>query len=185
MQIGTFAFCAFWLIAQPAIAATPSDFTDCGSNDLDRQIAGCSHIIEERLLPAETLARAHHFRGLAREHKGEFAEALADYNEAIRLGPEVATVYWWRPAKCSACSTPFAGSWRPEYGYRSRFAPRATVADPPRAAAKSMWLEEIVVAATKKDFMRTHVFECSGRAQFGEHDVSIDEGSARGDWLVC
>jgi hypothetical protein len=40
MQIGTFGICAFWLIAQPAMAATPSDFTDCGSNDLDRQIRG-------------------------------------------------------------------------------------------------------------------------------------------------
>jgi tetratricopeptide (TPR) repeat protein len=96
MHIGTFAICAFWLIAQLATAATPLDFTDCGSHDLDRQIARCSHIIEEPLFPAETLARAHHFRGLAHENKGEFAEALADYDEAIRLGPEVATVYFSR-----------------------------------------------------------------------------------------
>lgn len=96
MRIGTFAICAFWLIARPAVAATPSDFTDCGSHDINRQIAGCSHIIEEPLFPAETLARAHHVRGLAREHKGEIAEALADYNEAIRLEPEVATVYFSR-----------------------------------------------------------------------------------------
>ena|ERR1700677_2501287 len=58
MHIRTFAICAFWLIAQPALAATPSDLTDCGSQDPNRQIAGCSHVIEERLFPAETCESA-------------------------------------------------------------------------------------------------------------------------------
>ena len=47
-----------------------------------------------------------------------------------------------------------------------------------------MSFEEIVVAAKKKDFMRACILSVRARNR-REHDVSIDEGSVRGDCLVC
>ena len=43
-----------------------------------------------------TRAYPYNFRGVARQERGDFEGALADYSEAIRLQPQYATAYYHR-----------------------------------------------------------------------------------------
>jgi len=76
---------------RPALAdATSSDVaSDCFSDDSLRRIPGCSALLEggARLSTTER-SLAHAMRALAYSLQGQFAAALKDYDEAIRLRPD-------------------------------------------------------------------------------------------------
>ena len=86
--------CALVLLAAPAFAASMAAHDDCDAdNNPDRNIAGCTLIIEDASEGDTMHAVAHVARGLAWQAKGDLDRALADYTEAIRLNPRDALAY--------------------------------------------------------------------------------------------
>lgn len=81
------------LLAAPALAATQADHDDCNAADAERNIAGCTRIIEDKTESDTVRGIAHVGRGLALLGKGEANRALADMTEAIRLNPNDALAY--------------------------------------------------------------------------------------------
>ncbi len=72
------------------LAAAQDPAVDCLSGDNERRISGCSVLIDTPGLPVEQLSLAHGLRGLAYSLKGQYARALADYDNAIKLNPDFA-----------------------------------------------------------------------------------------------
>ena len=62
-----------------------------GKFSADIQISGCTAIIDAGTADSRTLARIYFRRALAYDDKSEFALAIRDYNEVIRLNPDDAT----------------------------------------------------------------------------------------------
>ena len=87
MRIGTLIV-LLGLTAQPALAATLQDVSDCKVvASEDAQIAACTRVIEDKATPAYELAMALYNRGTAYESKGAYQEALADYNKLLKGRP--------------------------------------------------------------------------------------------------
>jgi tetratricopeptide (TPR) repeat protein len=87
--------CAFLVSLAPltrsALAdATSSDVaSECFSEDSLRRIPGCTALLDGGVnLSATERSLAHAMRALAYSLLGQFTEALADYDEAIRLRPD-------------------------------------------------------------------------------------------------
>jgi tetratricopeptide (TPR) repeat protein len=81
------------LLATPALAATMQDLADCGVvGDYDAQIAACTRVIDDKATPEHERAIALFNRGSVYDTKGQYDEALADYNVLLRARP-VALVY--------------------------------------------------------------------------------------------
>jgi tetratricopeptide (TPR) repeat protein len=72
------------------LAAAQDPAVDCLSGDNERRISGCSALIDTPGLPVEQLSLAHGLRGLAYSLKGQYEQALADYDKAISLNPDFA-----------------------------------------------------------------------------------------------
>jgi len=70
-------------------------YSDCDQSvDPDRQIRGCTQIIERgKRESRKNRSFAYTNRGIAYRKKGEVDRAIADYDEAIKLNPNVAEVY--------------------------------------------------------------------------------------------
>jgi tetratricopeptide (TPR) repeat protein len=82
------------LFLQPALAATKKDIADCQqTKDWDRQIAGCTRILNTKGLPNQARASVLAARGYGRLQKADFDRAIADADEAIRLDPKFAHGY--------------------------------------------------------------------------------------------
>ena len=64
--------------------------------DWDQQIISCSALIQSGDESTENLAIAFYNRGLAYENKEDYARAIADYSEAIRLDPNDAEAFFYR-----------------------------------------------------------------------------------------
>jgi len=85
--------------AQPNAAAqttrtTPRDITACAQNkDNDAAVAGCTRVIDDSKVKPKGRAAAFYNRGNAHSAKGDFAAAIADYDEAIRLDPKNARAF--------------------------------------------------------------------------------------------
>ncbi len=62
----------------------------------DLQIKSCSALIESGAETKENQAIAYYNRGLAYENKDDYARAIADYSDAIRLDPNDADAYFYR-----------------------------------------------------------------------------------------
>lgn len=78
------------LVAQPLSARAESASDECFSEDWGRRIAGCTAIIDsDQSTPAER-SQAYAMRALALSLKGQYGEAIGDYDEAIRLSPNFA-----------------------------------------------------------------------------------------------
>ena len=80
----------FLVLAGPALAVSERDKTDCADGSLDRQIAGCSRIIQDRSATARERFVSFYNRGNAYRDKFDYDRALADYSEAIKLDPKQA-----------------------------------------------------------------------------------------------
>lgn len=88
---------AGWLLilftAAPGLAASQQAHRDCDAGNPDRNIAGCTRIIDD---PNETAAMhsiAYVARGLAWDAKGDRDRAMTDFNDAIRADPTNALAY--------------------------------------------------------------------------------------------
>jgi lipoprotein NlpI len=88
-----FGVAAFFVVVGSALAASQRDWADCESDDPDRNIAGCTRIIQGRGETAKNRAIAYYNRGVAYHDKGDLDRAIADYTEAIRLDPKYAKAY--------------------------------------------------------------------------------------------
>jgi lipoprotein NlpI len=95
MRIELFVAAVFAALvaAASALGASQQDRDDCGGSDPDRKIAGCSRVLSDSGESQANRAAAHYNRGSAWHIKGDFDRAIADYNEAIRLGPKAVQPY--------------------------------------------------------------------------------------------
>jgi tetratricopeptide (TPR) repeat protein len=59
----------------------------------DLKIKGCTALIQSGKLLGKDLASAHRNRGLAYVKRGDYAGAVADFDEAIRLNPQFSFAY--------------------------------------------------------------------------------------------
>jgi tetratricopeptide (TPR) repeat protein len=81
------------LIAQPALAATLKDVSDCNvTAKPDEQIAPCTSVIEDQSGSDYLRDIARFNRGVAYELKGAYEEALADF-DALLHGKPIGLVY--------------------------------------------------------------------------------------------
>ena len=80
----------------PALAQTPQDWTNCLAGDLntpDLPIEGCTAVIQTGEQILRRLAAAYNNRGVAYRVKKNYAQAINDFNEAIRLVPNNANAF--------------------------------------------------------------------------------------------
>ena len=90
------------VLALSATGAWADRYSDCVQDkDLDRQIRGCTQVIERGEQESrKNRAVAYNNRGLAYYKKGEHDRAIADYDEVIALNPNDASAYSprWLPS---------------------------------------------------------------------------------------
>ena len=82
-----------------AHAQLSSNWQACTGNsgiDWDQQIKSCSALIESGAEAKENQGIAYYNRALAYEYKEDFARAIADFSEAIRLDPSNAEAFLYR-----------------------------------------------------------------------------------------
>ncbi|MDB5617113.1 tetratricopeptide repeat protein [Tardiphaga sp.] len=104
MRIPVMAICAVMLAAAPAFGASRKDHDNCNARDVDRNIAGCTRVLEDFSESARTRGIAYVGRGLAWSEKGDVDRAIADMTDAIRLNPNDSLAYsnrgiLWREKK--------------------------------------------------------------------------------------
>jgi tetratricopeptide (TPR) repeat protein len=92
MRISAMAICAV-MLAAPAFGASHQDHNNCNSRDVDRNIVGCTRVLEDAGESAVNRGIAHVGRGLAWQEKGQLDLAMADMTDAIRLNPNDALAY--------------------------------------------------------------------------------------------
>lgn len=74
-------------LAPAAVADSKQDWDDCTSSDPDVSIAGCSRIIERGGESKNNIAIVYFDRGIAHQNKGEHQDAIADFNQSLKLNP--------------------------------------------------------------------------------------------------
>ena len=80
----------------PTLAQTTQDWANCLTGDLstpDVPIEGCTAVIKTGEQVLRRLAAALNNRGVAHRVKGDYAQAIDDFNEAIRLVPNNANAF--------------------------------------------------------------------------------------------
>ncbi len=96
-MIGYAALAVLFLVAWPQTAQ--ADFSqevrwcDSGDTHPDIRIVACTRNIRSGRFTGENLAQAFTSRGLAYKSKGLLDKAIADYDEAIRLKPDLAETF--------------------------------------------------------------------------------------------
>ncbi|MBR1092654.1 tetratricopeptide repeat protein [Bradyrhizobium manausense] len=94
LQLGVLLASLF--LGRCALAQTQQEWMDCLAGDLrnpDVPIAGCSAVINTGEGILRRLANAYNNRGVARRLKANYAQAIDDFNEAIRLEPNYANAF--------------------------------------------------------------------------------------------
>jgi tetratricopeptide (TPR) repeat protein len=84
---------ALLALAAPAFAATEQAHSDCDADDPDRNIAGCTRIIDDVSEGAKMRSIALVGRGLAYDAKGDRDRAGQDFTAAIALDPRNVLAY--------------------------------------------------------------------------------------------
>src|SRR5690349_16188997 len=81
--------------AAPALALTQQEIDRCVGKKVkpDLQINGCTAAIQSEGVSVSDLAVAYHNRGLAYAKRGDLKDAIADFDQAIRLNPQSARPY--------------------------------------------------------------------------------------------
>ena len=82
-----------------AVAQLSPHWQACTGNpgiDWDQQIKGCTALIQSGTELKENVAIAYYNRALAYENKDDYARAVADYDEALRLNPNDADALLYR-----------------------------------------------------------------------------------------
>jgi len=80
----------------PTLAQSAQDWTNCLAGDLstpDLPIEGCTAVIRTGEQVLRRLAAAYNNRGVAYRVKANYAQAIDDFNEAIRLVPNYANAF--------------------------------------------------------------------------------------------
>lgn len=72
------------------------DLSKCRSADPDTRIAGCTALIQSGQGTAENRSTFYNNRGAAYDDKHDSDRAIQDYNEAIRLNPNIAAAFYGR-----------------------------------------------------------------------------------------
>jgi tetratricopeptide (TPR) repeat protein len=104
LKWAAFTLCPFAvpLFAETAGAATHMPLTDvehvrqCGSNDPDIAITGCTALIQSGQETQTAWAGIYQRRGIAYYNKGLTDQAIADYTQVIALKPDFAPAYYDR-----------------------------------------------------------------------------------------
>ncbi len=68
-------------------------WTQCTSNNVDTNIAGCTALIQSGQLKGSELALAFSNRGFGYFQKAEYDQALQDYNQALQIDPRLELAY--------------------------------------------------------------------------------------------
>jgi TPR repeat protein len=71
----------------PCLAADPSDWAKCGSDDLDVNIPACTAILGEANAPTADLIRAHRLRAKAYLSQHSFISAGNDFGQILKIEP--------------------------------------------------------------------------------------------------
>ncbi len=80
------------LLAGPAEAQTRNqNWTLCEAGDPDRGIDACTALIQSGTETVSNLAIAHNNRGITYSDKSDFDRAIADYEQALKLNPDLAS----------------------------------------------------------------------------------------------
>ncbi|MGC2044942.1 MAG: tetratricopeptide repeat protein [Pseudolabrys sp.] len=82
-----------------AVAQLSPHWRACTGNpgiDWDQQIKSCTALIQSGTELKENVAIAYYNRALAYENKDDYARAVADYDEALRLNPNDADALLYR-----------------------------------------------------------------------------------------
>ena len=91
----------FLLVAFPTSAADPNqegNWTRCLNTDPDLAVAGCTAVIAAGQGPTGKLAEAFFKRGVAYGRKGQDDRAIEDFDQAIKLNPNLAVAFLGRCA---------------------------------------------------------------------------------------
>ena len=87
--------CVGLLLAMPALAATPADRDACAASADKPDLGGaaCDRIIGDAGEPVAERIKALKNRGRGAFNKKDYDRAIADYGEAIKLGPKDASAF--------------------------------------------------------------------------------------------
>jgi tetratricopeptide (TPR) repeat protein len=89
--------CLLLSVAMTAMGCSSQEnLNKCRSNDSDSKIAGCTALIQAGKGTPESLSTFYNNRGTAYDDKHDYTHAIPDYDEAIRLNPNLASAFYGR-----------------------------------------------------------------------------------------
>ena len=94
-QLGT-AISLAWVAVPAAAQIIDPNFKTCLEKSGDEAIAGCTTAITSGKLSTADLAKTFYNRGVEWANKHDYARAIADYSEAIRLNLQYAAAFYNR-----------------------------------------------------------------------------------------
>jgi tetratricopeptide (TPR) repeat protein len=188
-------FCLIALLSGPqAGAAGKQDWPACAARDIKTVIRGCTGIIEGKGESKARRIEAYLNRGKALAKRGSFAEAIADFDQVLRLSPGNAEAYRERgeshaerneKAKAEADFTAVIGSSSNDaktyavlsghYNARGWFL--KTNGHNERAKADfehAISLADKAIAA-KEDIAKAHYYRAGALAGLGRYDQAISD----------
>lgn len=84
------------VLVSAASAASHQELDDCIQGGLERRIAACTRVLQDRNESAGNRTFAYHLRGMEYMRMREFDRAIVDFTEAIGFNPEDSFAHWER-----------------------------------------------------------------------------------------